>query len=63
MFGIAAELIKGLRIEIGKVWMFAQHSQFAASKRPRYSFVVFGHPIIQPFRCPSSTNRVGRKAG
>jgi len=27
----------------------AQHSQFAARKRPRYSFIIFGHPIIQQF--------------
>jgi hypothetical protein len=63
MLGIAAELIEGLRIEIAKIWMFAQHSQFAGRKRPRYSFIVFGHPIIQPFRCPSSTDRAAGKAG
>src|SRR5258708_25440069 len=49
MFGIAAELVEGLRIEIAKVRMFAQHRQFAARKRPRYSFIIFGHPIIQQF--------------
>src|SRR5260221_6109766 len=49
MFGIAAELIESLRIEIAKIRMLAQHSQFAARKRPRYSFIIFGHPIIQQF--------------
>ncbi len=44
VFGVAAELVEGLRFKIAKNRMLAQHRQFVARKRPTPAVFVVEHP-------------------